>query len=204
MHDLKSNIQKRIQRVGRGSVHVSKDFLDLGNRAAVDQALARLVKAGILRRLNRGLFFYPKIDSNLGIEFAPSPELVALAVARKRAARIVSSQAKAANVLGLSSQVPSRQVYLTGGVSETLAIGKQILHFKKVSPKTLGPEDNFTNTVLSALHYLGKDGLNNEAIARLQSTLSPAQKRKLLKDSRYSVSWISDAVKKIVLKQERK
>ena len=46
MDDLKGKILARVRGRGRGVVYVSKDFLDLGNRAAVDQALSRLVKAG--------------------------------------------------------------------------------------------------------------------------------------------------------------
>ena len=106
MRDLKDKIQRRIHHAGRGTVHVSKDFLDLGNRAAVDQALSRLVKSGTVRRIERGLFYYPRVNPKLGGELAPDPELVAAAIGRRRASRVVPSGATAANALGLSTQVP--------------------------------------------------------------------------------------------------
>jgi hypothetical protein len=198
MRDLKDRIRGRIHRDGRGTVYVSKDFLDFGNRAAVDQALSRLVKAGMLRRLDRGLFSYPRVNPKLGGELAPDPELVAAAIARRRATRIVPSGAAAANALGLSTQVPGRRVYLTDSGSGVFKLGKQTLRFKQVSPKTLGPEDKTASTVVLALQHLGKDGLTDDVIARIRSTLTPGQMRKLLKESRYSVGWIADAVKKLV------
>jgi hypothetical protein len=197
MRDLKDRIQRRIHHAGRGAVHVSKDFLDLGNRAAVDQALSRLVKAGMLRRVDRGLFVYPRVNPKLGGELAPDPELVAAAIGRRRATRVVPSGAAAANALGVSTQVPGKRVYLTGSGSGAVKFGKQTLRFKQVSPKTLGPEDQATNTVLLALQHLGKDGLTDDVMARIRSTLTPGQMRKLLKESRYSLGWVADAVKRI-------
>ncbi len=50
MQYIANKVIRRIRGKGRGSVFVPKDFLDLGRRAAVDQALSRLVKAGTIRR----------------------------------------------------------------------------------------------------------------------------------------------------------
>lgn len=50
----------RARASGRGGVFTPSDFLDVAGRAAVDQALSRLVKGGKLRRLARGLYDFPK------------------------------------------------------------------------------------------------------------------------------------------------
>ena len=42
MQDVKDKILTRVRAKGRGVVYTTKDFLDLGSRAAVDQALSRL------------------------------------------------------------------------------------------------------------------------------------------------------------------
>ena len=72
MRDLKDRIIARIRARGRGEVHVTKDFLDLGGRAAVDKALSRLVKVGTIRRIGRGLFDYPRTNPKLGIQLTPN------------------------------------------------------------------------------------------------------------------------------------
>ena len=129
MDDLKTKILSRVRGKGRGEVYVSKDFLDLGNRAAVDQALSRLVKAGELRRLGRGLFDFPRVNARLGGELSPEPSRVAEAVARKRGGRITPSGAHAANALGLSTQVPGKTVYVTNTSGGSVKVGRQTITF---------------------------------------------------------------------------
>ncbi len=56
MTGIADKIMKRVRAKGRGKwVCTPKDFLDLGSRAAVDQALSRLATSGDLRRVGRGL-----------------------------------------------------------------------------------------------------------------------------------------------------
>ena len=76
-------IVQRATAKGRGAVFTPSDFLDLGSRAAVDQALSRIARAGRLRRVARGLYDYPRIDPQLG-PLTPSTDAVAQALARTR------------------------------------------------------------------------------------------------------------------------
>jgi hypothetical protein len=66
MQGIDSNILIRIYGRRKGCVVTPGDFIDLGGRQAVDLALHRLAKTGTLRRLTRGLYDYPRIDSDLG------------------------------------------------------------------------------------------------------------------------------------------
>jgi hypothetical protein len=76
---LSYNIMKRTRGHGRGLwVLSAKDFLDLGNRAAVDQSLSRLYRDGTLRRVGRGLYDWPRISRVLG---RPAPVDLDAAVA---------------------------------------------------------------------------------------------------------------------------
>jgi hypothetical protein len=197
MNRLRDRILDRVHGKGRGAVYISKDFLDLGSRAAVDQALSRLVKDGSLRRLGRGLFDFPRISPKLGM-LSPDPDQIAQAVARKRGGLLQKSGAFAANALGLSTQVPGNHVYLTASSPSKLRVGKQTLTFKQVSPKRIADGDSVKGSVLQALDFLGKDGVTDAVVKRLRSKLSAADKKRLLKESRYAVGWVADAVKKVV------
>jgi hypothetical protein len=198
MRYLKDKILTRIRAAGRGKVHSSKDFLDLGGRAAVDQALSRLVKEGAIRRVGRGLYDLPKTNPRLGIELSPDVDQVAKAVARKRGSRLQRSGADAANALGLSTQVPGRTVYLTDSSSAKVRFGKQTVTIKHVAPRVVAPRDKTTATVLQALHFVGKDGLTPEVLERLRGMLTDKDKARLLKESRYAVGWVADAVRRII------
>ena len=198
MNTLKDKILLRIHGRGRGAVYISKDFLDLGSRAAVDQALSRLVKDGSIRRLARGLFDLPRVSPKLGT-LSPDPDQIAQAVARKQGGRVQKSGAFAANALGLSTQVPGKHVYVTASSPAKVRVGKQTMTFKQVSPKRIVDGDTVTGSVLQALDFLGKEGVTDAVVKRLRSKLTAAEKERLLKESRYAAGWMADAVKKVVL-----
>nr|QEG97822.1 hypothetical protein AgrTiKerr27_00092 [Agrobacterium tumefaciens] len=105
---------KRARAGGRGSVFTPSDFLDVAARAAVDQALSRLARNGKLRRLTRGLYDFPKVHPQLGA-LSPRPDDVAKALARETGSQVQIAGARAANALGLSTQVPAHSIYLTDG-----------------------------------------------------------------------------------------
>ena len=99
-----------------GSVHIPADFLDLGSRRAVDLVLHRLVKGKVLRRLDRGIYEYPREHPELGT-LSPDIDKIALALSGRHRIRLQPAGAYATNMLGLSEQVPAKAVFLTDGPS---------------------------------------------------------------------------------------
>ena len=124
---MQTKLLAQMRRLGSGKVHTSKDFLGLGSRAAVDQALSRLVERQAVKRLGRGLYYVPRVSSTLGIELAPDIDEIAHTLARKTGSRVVPSGAVAANRLGLSTQVPAKPIYLTDGRTRTAKVGNVVL-----------------------------------------------------------------------------
>jgi len=80
MKSITDQIISRIKRRKPGWVFTPRDFLDVGSRAAVDQVLSRLVKQGMVRRLDRGIYDYPKQSTLLGT-LSPNPDNIARAMA---------------------------------------------------------------------------------------------------------------------------
>lgn len=194
---MQDKIVERLRRQGQGKVFTPKDFLDLGSRESVDQALSRLAKAETVQRLGRGLYCYPKINKRLGIIISPDVDEIASALARQTGSRIAPSGAMAANRLGLSTQVPAKPVYLTDGRSRKVRIGNFLIVVKHVAPKELPVGNQISATVLQALRYLGKDAIDSTVINRIRKALLPKYRSKLLLDSKYTTDWIADAVRKI-------
>jgi len=180
---------RRIRGAGRGSVVSPSDFLDLGSRDAVDQVLSRLVRKGILRRLARGLYDYPTTHPVLGI-VAPTPETIAAALAGKHGIRLQPSGAYAANLLGLSTQVPAKIVFLTDGPSRTVRVGNQEIRLVRTTPRTMGPARRISGTVIQALRYLGQAQVGAAVIRSLRRKLRPADKRQLLRDLSFAPAWV--------------
>src|SRR5690606_17632590 len=129
-----------------------KDFLDLGSRASVDQALRRLSHGGKIRRIARGLYHYP-ISSPLVGKRAPTVQAVAKAAARARGAAIRPTGAVAANALGLSGQVPARAEYLTDGPDREISVGSRHIKLRRVASSRLKIAPG-AGMVIEALRYL--------------------------------------------------
>ncbi|NNN05687.1 MAG: type IV toxin-antitoxin system AbiEi family antitoxin domain-containing protein [Elusimicrobia bacterium] len=194
---VQAKVLIRMRRLGSGKVHTSKDFLDLGSRAAVDQVLSRLVERGTIKRLGRGLYYIPRFNQSLGIESAPDIDEVARTLARQTGSRVVPSGAVAANRLGLSTQVPAKPVYLTDGRTRTVRVGNVAVVLKHAPPKDLPLGNPESALVFQGLLYMGKDAMGADMIASLRRTLSAGKRRQLLKDARYVTDWIADVVRKV-------
>jgi len=145
---------KRVRASGRGSVFPPSDFLTVATRSSVGQALSRLVKGGQLRRLARGLYDFPKLHPKLG-PLSPAPDDVAHALARETGSQVQIAGARAANALGLSSQVPAQSTYLTDGPSRRVVLGKRVVDLRHASPKHLIAPGSPAGTVVQALRHVG-------------------------------------------------
>jgi len=147
-------IMKRARSRGRGGVFTPSDFLDVAGRSAIDQALSRLTKSGQLRRLARGLYDFPKVHPKLG-PLSPTPDDVAQALARETGSQVQIAGARAANALGLSTQVPAKSTYLTDGPSRRVVLGKRVVDLRHASPKHLIAPGSPAGTVVQALRHVG-------------------------------------------------
>ena len=125
MNTLPEAILIHARSLPEGGLVSPKEFLHMGTRAAIDQALSRLTKEGKLLRVARGAYAAP-VSSRFGTR-APAPEKVVEALAAQSGEVIASHGAIAANTLGLTQQVPIREVYLTSGLTRTLKLGRSVL-----------------------------------------------------------------------------
>lgn len=192
-------VLRRIRGRGRGSVFTPRDFLDLGSRAAVDQALSRLVKKEVLKRAGRGVYSYPKQSGWLG-ELSPAPIAVAEAMARRGSQKLMPSGALAANLLGLSDQVPARMVYLTDGPSRKAMLGKLPVVLRRSTPARLATAGRVSGDVAQALRFLRKEQVDDEVIVKLRKRLGKEHKEQLLRDIPLVPAWVGEIFRKVAEK----
>jgi hypothetical protein len=186
---LESEMLMRIRRSGRGSVFVPNDFLALGNRPGVDFALHRLVKQGVLRRLARGLYDYPKSHPQLGT-LSPSVDAIAKVLAGRDRLRIQPSGAYAANLLHLSEQVPAKAVFLTDGPSRRLKVGASEIVLKRTTPRAMAAAGRVSGLVIQGLKYLGQPHVTMERLAPLRRLLSEKDRAQLKRDVPLAPAWM--------------
>lgn len=194
-------IMERIRSHGRGRVFTPRDFEDLCVRSTIATSLQRLNESGMIRQLARGLYDYPKTDEQLGELAAPTDD-IAKALAGRDAIRLQPSGAYAANLLGLSTQVPMRIVYLTDGRSRTVQVGRRQIILKQTSPRIMATAGRISGLVIQALRYLGRDHVDEAIIARLDRRLDDDARRQLIKDIRYAPAWIAEIFKRLAAGEE--
>jgi hypothetical protein len=193
-HSLESKLSKRIFGSGRGTVFTPSHFLDLGSRDAVDQALSRLTANGTIRRLARGLYDYPKLHPVLG-PLLPSPDSIAKAIALRDAARLQPTGAYAANLLGLSEQVPATVVFLTDGSARTVQVGTQTIALRHTTPRNMATAGRLSGLLIQALRYLGQGSITPEVLEFLRNTLPASERLALVRDVKLAPAWMHPYLK---------
>ena len=201
MKSVARNILEMINGHGQGWVFTPASFKAIGNRSAVESALRRHKKAGTIRQLARGLYDYPRTDPQLGV-LAPTVDLIAGALEERDVVRLQPSGAYAANLLGLSTQVPMKVVFLTDGFTRKLKVGKRQILLKRTTPRNMATAGRASGTVIQALRWLGPQNVDNRVMSILMKRLSAKDKAQLLNDIPYAPIWIAKAIRTIVEKGE--
>lgn len=186
---IDSRVLAAIRSRGRGSVFVPADFLEIGSREAVDITLHRLARKGTIRRLARGVYDFPKEHSVLGL-LSPSAEAVAEALAGRDRTRLQPAGAYAANVLGLSEQVPAKAVFLTDGPSRTVKIGQTTIQLRRTTARNMAAAGRLSGLLIQALRELGETHVTPERREHLKRTIPADQRRELIKDLPLAPAWM--------------
>lgn len=193
---IEKAIVSRLYGHGRGWVFTPRDFLDLGPRPAVSSALKRQTDTGRIRQLARGLYDYPREHPQLGL-LAPDTDAIARALTGRDAVRLQPSGAYAANLLGLSEQVPMKAVFLTDGPSRHVRVGRQEIVLRRTTPRNMATAGRTSGLVTEALRELGPEHVTQSVIDALRKRLDEKAKQVLLKDLRFAPAWIASAMRKI-------
>jgi hypothetical protein len=78
-------------------------------------------------------------------------------LAEKTGETMVTHGAAAANRLGLTTQVPIHEIFLTSGRSRTLRLGSRVLKIKHAPPWQLLLGESYGGNLLRALTWLGPE-----------------------------------------------
>ena len=155
MATLAEKVLKHASALPEGTPLSARELLHLGNRAAVDQVLSRLTRRGELSRAGRGLYLKP-VKNRFGSR-APSAAKTVEGLSVQRGETIVPHGAAAANALGLTTQVPVREIYFTSGRSRKLALGSQLVELRHAPAWKLVLPGRMAGNAIRALEWLGQE-----------------------------------------------
>ena len=191
MSHLAEIILSAAQSLPEGGLLSAREFLHVGSRAAVDQTFTRLTREGKLIRVGRGVYAAP-VASRVGPR-PPSTESVVQAITAVNGEVIVPNGATEANVLGLTTQVPTREVFLTSGRSRKLQLGNRMVELKHGNRWQLVLGRRPAGMAIRALSWLGPEQATT-ALKVLQTKLPEAEWIAMRTARAVLPSWMARAV----------
>lgn len=204
MSDIAARILSIIVAASAGSVWVPTDFAQLGSRDVIDKTLQRLVSAGSLRRVDRGLYDLPTVNKLTKRPTTPDYRAVLDAIARRDQLRLLVDGMTAANDLGLTDAVPARVTVHSDARRRAVQLDNLIIDFKHTAPSRLYWAGRPAMRVVQALHWL-KDTLpvdGDRIRARLQTVLTdskhgPAIIQDLVQGFAYVPTWMQEFLRSV-------
>lgn len=195
---VSNKIENLIKQSDNGKLIFISDFSEFGNYDTVRKSLQRLVNKGLIIRISKGIYYYPKKDEIFGILY-PTAEEIGKAIAKRDKARIIATGAYAQHLLGLSTQIPMNVVYLTDGSARKIKIGKQIIIFKKTSPKNLSFESQLSSLIIQALKSKKENNITEIEKQTLKRVIiQSGEQEKNEKDIQNAPVWIRKIVLQIL------
>jgi hypothetical protein len=186
-----------VKNLPRGTIFFLQDIKVEGSDAAIRKIASQLVKEKVILRLAKGIYIYPREDSLLGT-LKPSLEEVANAIARRDNIRLQPTSALALNKLGISTQIPMKQVYYTDGTQRSITIGKGTIIFKQRSPRRVAQKSYIVALIIAAIEELGIDGLTIEIKQKLKETLAKEEMKIIQEDSLTAPVWVRTIIKELI------
>jgi hypothetical protein len=184
-------IRREFEQATPGALIPTSRLLRYGTRAAVDQTLSRLERAGEITRAARGVYYRPKTSRLVGA-VPPQPQALVEALAESRGESIAVHGAEAARRLGLSTQAPLSPVFLTSGHSRTVQLGQLSVQLRHAAPRELVLPGTPAGDALRALRYLGPKQVTPAVIAQVRGALPPAEFKTLREETNAMPAWLSD------------
>ena len=195
---VENKIFERMKKAKRGLVFFTSDFAAYSNSKACNKALERLAKQEKIMRVGRGIYTIPRKSRFFG-RVPPGIEKIAQGIARRDKARIIPTGLFAENLLGLSTQVPMKIVFLTDGTPRKLMIDETPLIFKKVSPKNLATWGKISGLVIQALKSIRKERITDDEVEKVINILKKENPIHLANDIKLAPEWIREIMRKALI-----
>lgn len=193
-----SKIQEQILAQGEGFVFTSKYFSSKANDASVvTSALSRLAQKKVIRRLAHGLYDLPVVHPKLGA-IMPTVERVVEAIKVSEAIEVQPTGAYAANLLGLSTQIPMKIELYTNGPKKKILFGKQEIFLKPTTPKNMIGAGTKAGLILHALKQIGRKNVTDDMIEHIRKQIEQRDIKSIEKQAQYAPAWIARIMRQLI------
>jgi hypothetical protein len=199
---IENKIVNKIKKHKRGKIFFADDFALLGSADSIRQALQSLQKSGLLVRVATGVYCYPQLNKYKWLDekyILPTIGEIAHAIAKRDKIRIVPTSSHALNALGLSTQVPANEVYITDGAARRIQVGNgRGILFKHTSEiRRLSFKSELLMLIDSALREIGEENIRPQELEIIKEKLKYANQKDIDRDIDLMPIWVREIVLKL-------
>jgi hypothetical protein len=179
-------LKRHLRGLKPGTLFTSRDCLPFGSRAAIDQALYRLVKTGYIVRYARGVFARPSVD-----EPAPTIEEIAIKKANSFGRHLAAHGSTLVQEVGLEKRAKDLFIFSTNSSSSTFKCRDITVHLRKTCFRKMSLQKLPVGKAIGALWHLGKQKCKMEQVA-FAVTQFPQRHKTLMREAACWVpAWLS-------------
>ena len=190
-------LRDTIRSWDRGRIFFIDDFATVESQWGVRFGLSKLAEEGMILRLARGIYCYPRIEGEYSMKAViPDAETIAYAVAAKDRLRIIPYGDQAAYKLGLTGLRISDLKYLTDGAPRHIGLAKgKKIYFNHTSEVRMFDFCNETmQMVSSAIRTLGADDIDAGKTRIIHEHLMTVPENEFLKDIKLPPAWVQKII----------
>lgn len=173
------------------------DLIGIADYDALRKNLERMNKDNIIKRIIRGVYYIPKYNKTFNSYSIYNIDDVAKAIARWSNWIICPTGNYALNILGLSTQIPSKYSYISSGPYRKYDIEGTLIEFKSVSQKQINNYSYMTLLVIQAIKEIGKDNISDNDLLIIKKKLKEDEIKKLYIESKQTIIWIYNVIKRM-------
>ncbi len=196
-----TKVEAQIDQAKPGTIFFPADYLVISSASSIHKIFSRMAKDKKVMRLAKGIYFKPEHDPELGILY-PSTVEIAKQIAKNEKVVIRPTGSYALNKLGLSTQVPTKVVFLTDGSPRRIKIGKGSITFKSTTPKKLATKNELVFLASQALMAMDKDAFTEKIFVHLLKVLSNQPPEDIREGARLSPGKVAATLYKLADKIE--
>ena len=189
MEVAKNKLENIISKSSRGAIFFADDFVGIASQDNIRKILSRLESNGFIERLAHGIYIKPKKDPLLGSIY-PNIGEVAKEIAKRDKARIAPTGVMALYLLGLTTQVPLKAVYLTDGSQREVKIGSRSIKFKRTVPKSFAIKDELLHLIVQAFKEKGQQEITADFLESIKRAVKKLDEKVLQNQVVYAPVWI--------------
>lgn len=194
--NIKHTVMKSINESEPHSIFFITDYSDLGSAETIRKILHEATISGVLEKSGHGIYVKPK-TSRFGNVPVPL-EKIAKEIAERDRCLILPTGSTAANLIGLSTQVPMNLSYITTGSTRTINIGERKISFRHASPKNFAAKGTVIPLLIQGMREIGKKDISSTEYDVIKRFIDNRQDPYIQEDLMFAPVWIQKIIKPLL------